>query len=199
MKFDPASLWLTGIYQGGNQVVGGAGRLKESIGAYLLGLGVNVPLGGFGVHGEGFYATGDDNAADSDEKAFSGAPGQSYYWSEIMGLGIVDNQASFASPGNKIGNMYAVNVGLDFKPSDTWALKADLWYASLIEELAVDAGKDLGTEIDIVATYTVIENMKLDLIGAYLFAGKATNAGEATNTGKSADPYELAMRLSFSF
>jgi len=192
IKLDPASLWLTGIYQGGEvdgTGVNSAAGAKADVGAYLFGLGFNVPLGGFGLHGEGWYVSGDNDATDDKEKAFSGAPGNSYYWSEIMGLGIFDNQASNGAPGNNLTNIYALDIGIDWKPSDIWAIKADVWYASLVEEDAAGE-KSLGTELDLVATYTVIENMKLDLVGAYLFSGKATG---------DKDPYELGMRLSFSF
>jgi hypothetical protein len=43
-------------------------------------------------------------------------------------------------------------------------------------------------------TYSLMKNLNLDLVGAYLFAGDATYKG--TN---SKDAYEIGARLSFSF
>lgn len=198
MKFSAWSLWLSGIYNGGEQDGGtnSAAGAKADLGGYLLGLGFNVPFGGFGIHGEGWYASGDNDAADDKNEAFQLPEGASYYWSEIMGFGIFDNQASKNAPANKISNVYAVNLGLDWKPSDLWALKADLWYASLVEDTALSAGeKDLGTELDVVLTYKLLENMNLDIVGAYLFAGKATTA----NAAEEKNPYELGLRMQFTF
>ena len=191
-KFSAWSLWLSGIYNGGDV---SATVSKES--AYLLGGGFNVPLGGFGVHGEIWYATGDDGSDATKDKSFSGLPGQSYYWSEIMGLGMFDNQASFGAPGNKISNILAGNLGIDWNPSDLWKLKADLWYAQLAEDNAVGE-TSLGTELDVVLTYKLVENMNLDLVGAYLFSGKATDAGGGL-VGKESDPYEIGLRMQFTF
>lgn len=189
-KFDAWSLFLSGIYQSGDL------SSAADISAYLLAGGFNVPFGGFGLHGEAFYATGEkDGLTDGTQDAFTGIPGQSYYWAEIMGLGIFDNNASFGAPGNKISDILAVNLGVDFTPSDMWKIKADLWYANLAED-DVNGNADLGTELDIVLTYKLIENMNLDLVGAYLFAGDATNANIATS---GSDPYEVGLRLQFTF
>jgi hypothetical protein len=190
-KIQNFGLWVTGIYNFGDE------DPDTSISAYLAGLGFNVPIGGFGINGEIWYATGDDDAADDKQKAFQPPPGSSYYWSEIMGLGIFDNQASFGSPDDNITNILAANIGVDFKFSDQFGLAADLWYAQLNEDDA-NGNTDLGTEIDIVLSYMLIENLKLEVVGAYLFAGDASNefAGAGADT---ADPYEFGLRTSFSF
>jgi hypothetical protein len=61
---------------------------------------------------------------------------------------------------------------------------------------SLSGGEDeLGVEIDLVATYQLIEGMNLDLVGAYLFAGDAIS----TTGSNDDDPYEVGMRLSLSF
>ena len=122
-----------------------------------------------------------------------GSTAQSYYWAEIMGLGIFDNQASTNSPADKISNIMAANIGVGFKFTDKMKLVADLWYAKLVEKNA--AGDDeLGTEIDVVLTYSLMKNLNLDLVAAYLFTGDATYKGT-----EDEDAYEIGTQLSFRF
>jgi len=53
---------------------------------------------------------------------------------------------------------------------------------------------DLGIEIDLKATYKMTDGLKIELVAAYLMAGKATFEGD-----DEADPIEIGARLSFSF
>ena len=159
-------------------------------------------LGPVDLHGQFFYTPGDDDALDNDiDNIF--APSGSYYWSEIMGLGIFDDTASAGSPGDAIFNIWAVNIGTTFKPMDKLNVTVDLWYAEREEELVfVDPitglpfGEDeLGTELDVKVTYQLVEGLNLDLVGAYLWAGDATSA----DGNNDEDPYEFGARLSLSF
>jgi hypothetical protein len=179
---DNFSLWFTGLYQGGEE-----GDGARDISAFLLAAGGSVGM----FHGEIFYATGDDDGRDADQDAFTGAPGQSYYWSEIMGLGIFDNAASAGSPDDNITNIIAANVGVKTKVAEKLTIGGDLWYAMLAEDDA-NGEDDLGIEVDLKATYAIMDNLNLDLVAAYLFAGDATGGGDE-------DPIEVGARLSLSF
>ncbi len=181
LTFGDVKTWGTFIYQSGTNEAG------EDNAGYLAAAGGSVSV----INGEIFYATGDDSPMDGDNDAFVGLPGQSYWaWSEIMGYGTLDSGGvSNGSPGDLISNIFAVKVGVKVKPVDKWTLSADLWYAQLAEE-DVNGNDELGTEIDLKATYKVMDNLNLDLVGAYLFAGDAT--GEE-------DPTEIGARLSLSF
>jgi outer membrane protein W len=117
-----------------------------------------------------------------------------YYWAEIMGYGLTDNQASANSPADKISNIQAYNLGVGFKATDKLSFKADVWYARLMEDTLTAKSGALGTEIDLRMTYMLLRNLKLDLVGAYLFAGSSTYDGPG-----SENPYELVAQLSFSF
>ncbi len=185
LKFDEIKTWGSFIYQGGTA------ENNDDNGGYLFALGGSFNI----VHGQFFYASGDDSPFDGDNDAFLGAPGNSYYWSEIMGLGTFDNQAAAGGPGNNISNVYAFNVGVKMKPADKWTLSGDLWYANLAED-NVRGEDELGTEIDLKATYAVMDNLNLDLIAAYLFAGDATSTDIRNNDD---DPVEFGARLSLSF
>ncbi len=178
MKMDAFSFWGTGIYQFGEV-------LDSDLSAFLVAAGASAGP----VHGQVFFATGDDDAADGDIDAFTPPQGRSYYWSEIMGFGTFDTTVSNGSPADGITNIYAANVGFKVKPADKLTVGADLWYAALVEDNAA-GDSDLGFEVDVVATYALMDNLKLDLIGAYLFAGDATG---------DEDPIEVGARLSLSF
>jgi hypothetical protein len=68
-----------------------------------------------------------------------------------------------------------------------------LWLANLAEDNAA-GDDDLGTEVDLKATYQLVEGLNLDVVAAMLFAGDATNPGP-----NDEDPYEIGARLSLSF
>ena len=200
MSFDSLSVWFTGIYESGSAdttaLAQAAGAPEDvSINATLLAAGATFNMGALDIHGQIFSATGDDDWTDDDATAFYIPAGQSYYWAEIMGYGVFDNQASAGSCANAISNILAMNVGIGYKISDALSLTVDLWNASLAEEDA-DGDTALGTEIDLVLTYTLIENMKIELIAASLSAGDATSPAGADNDG---NPVEIGTRLSFAF
>jgi hypothetical protein len=179
LKFGEAKVWGTFIYEGGTDIA------NQDNKGWLAAGGASVNI----VHGQIFYATGDDNAFDGDNDAFVAPKGRSYYWAEILGYGIFDQNAVNGSPMDGITNIFAANVGVKVKPMDKLTLKADVWYAVLAEENLF--GEDeLGTEVDLVVTYAVMDNLNLDLVGAYLFAGNAVG---------DEDPVEIGARLSLSF
>jgi hypothetical protein len=109
-----------------------------------------------------------------------------------LGLGIFDNQTTANSPGDKISNLFAGNLGVGFK-MDKWKFALDVWQAMLAKKDTKDNDM-LGTEVDLRVTYSVMKNLNLDFVAAYLFAGGATYSG----TGDK-DPYELGLQFSFSF
>ncbi len=186
LKFGDIKVWATGIYNGGqvNDV--------DNV-AYLGAFGVDQGL----VHGQFFYASGDDNATDDENNAFVSAPGpgagksvgSSYYWSEIMGLGVFDNRTSNGSPADDISNIWAGNVGVTIKPMDKLKVDVDVWYAALAEENA-KGDTELGVEFDGKVGYKVYDNLTAEAIFAYLLSGDVT--------GKE-DVMEGGVRLSLSF
>lgn len=188
VNVDAGPIWFTGIYE--------TGDMDDTcdVSAYLVALGGSMDLGGASLNGQVFYATGDDDPMDDDIDAYTGPPGICYYWSEIMGWGTFDWDSSAGSPAGTISNILAANIGASFSPMDKLTLSANLWYAQLAEDDAL-GNKDLGTEIDLKATYELIEGLNLDVVAAYLFAGDSTTMEDPDD----ADPYELGARLSLSF
>jgi hypothetical protein len=183
---DAFGLWASGIYN-----FNSASPTADFKG-YLLAAGVDFNLGAVGLWVDGIYATG-QKAGATDVEAFTPPVGASYYWAEIMGLGIFDNTSPTNTPGNKISNIMTLGVGADWKLGDKMKLSTDLWYAMTAEDVVGGTGltdDKLGTELDVILTYTMVENLNLDLVFAYLAAGDAIG---------SEDPLEVGARMSFSF
>ncbi len=207
MNFDAASFWLTGIYNGGDADLAGSNDSVDFKG-WLAALGGKFNFGMGDVHGRIFYATGMDDEESTDVDAFVSPHGSSYYWSEIMGYGMFDRQSSKNSPADEITDILAANLGVTVKPMPKLAISLDAWYARKDDDIkiSVDTSEDdavqsnlkeseLGTEIDLKVSYQLIDNLKLDVVGAYLFAGEATTMG----VEDEADPYEIGGQLSLSF
>ena len=185
---DNMSLWGTAIYSDGDFDFDD--RLaNDSASGWLLAAGGSAGM----IHGQAFYASG-DSTTDSDVDAFVSAPGQSYYWAEIMGYGIFDENGLTGSPNDKISNVMAANVGVKTKVSEKLTLGGDLWYAALAEDDA-NGADELGVEVDLIATYAIYDNLNLDLVAAYLFAGDAVS----TDGNNEEDPIEVGARLSLAF
>jgi hypothetical protein len=184
VKLGGVSVWLSGISESGDYDT-------DDVSAMLFAIGAGMPLGPASLHAQLIYATGDDNPADTDRENFYVPAGQSYYWSEIMGYGIFDEYVSAGSCDEEISNLLAYNIGVSFKPMEKMTITADLWNANLEEDDA--AGHDeLGTEIALKLTYKILDNLKLAVVAAKLWAGEATGGGKE-------DPTEIGTRLSFSF
>jgi hypothetical protein len=199
MPLGPASVWMTALYEFGSfDMITDTGKTGVDVRAYLLALGGSSDVDKLNVHGQLFYASGqnpdDDLASGDDLTQFTGPIGQSYYWSEIMGYGIFDWDVSNGSPADRIRNIMAAQIGVTMKPMDKLSLTGDLWYAQLAEDNA-NGDKNLGTEIDLIASYSILDNLTLDAVAAYLFAGDATTGGSKND----ADPIELGTQLSLSF
>jgi hypothetical protein len=204
MKYDGWGLWATAVGQYGelhSLTTTGGGNNNQDIDfrGYLFGVGANVMLGPVDLHGQTVYASGDDDVTDDTIDSFFN-PNASYYWSEIMGYGIFDAAASANSVADKVRNIWFAGVGVSGKPTDKLKIGADLWYAKMLHTTsATNNATDedvLGTELDVVVTYQLVEGLNLDLVGAYLWADDGTiNAGD----NNKEDPYEIGARLSLSF
>ena len=194
MTFDKWGLWST-VYGQTGKVNSNAGDID--LRGFLASVGGNVNLGEmFELHGEFVYAPGDgaDDPYGGDYSQVVNTTG-SYYWSEIMGLGTFDQQASAGSPADIINNVWFANIGTTITPMEKLSIDVDLWYAELDEDNQT-GDKKLGTELDLAVNYQLIEGLNMKLVGAYLFAGDATSDDARDNND---DPYEIGMQLSLSF
>jgi hypothetical protein len=195
LKFDAVSAWGTFIYSGGQVDKINTGFATDSdVSGFLVAAGADAGI----VHGQAFYATGDDvNSTSVDSDSFAKVAGSSYYWSEIMGLGVFDNTVSANSPGGQVTNIAAFNVGVTVKPMEKLKLDFDVWYAFLAEEISMPTATnplntedELGIEFDAKITYALMDNLNAEFIFAYLVAGDATGPEDVMEGG---------ARLSLSF
>lgn len=188
------NIWGVLLYEGGTADVVNS-NVEYDMNAYIAALGGEMDLGYLGIHGQVFYASGDDDLKDTDSKGFYVPRGQSYYWSEIMGKGVFDYAASNGSPGDTISNIIAYNLGVSRKVSKDLTLTGDLWYAQHAETNQSVTEEVLGTEIDLRADYKLNKDLTLTMVGAYLFADDATTMGAADKS----DVSEIGAQLSFAF
>ncbi len=210
VKIPGAFLWFSGLY-GNSQMCGIKNNDKYySSSAYLVAAGADTEIGSAKLHGHFFYAAGNDSVNyNSDDISSFNSPlrrvwiGQPYYSAEIMGYGKLDGiVSSGGSPFDRISSVAALNLGASIKPMDKLTLKGDIWYAKLADKES--AKNSLGSEIDLVVTYELIEDLKFDIIGAYLFSGdgastKLAPGGQQLKNENGSYPYELGARLSLSF
>jgi hypothetical protein len=191
------NLWANGTYVGGEISTNVAGQDNMDVKAFVASFGGNVPLGPASLHGQVVYASGDDDPDDSDFEAYFGVDGAgagwSYYWAEIMGNGRFDAQSSQGASANP-SNLWFVNIGASIKPMEKLKLTGDLYYAALPEN-DVNGEDVLGLEVDLVATYQLVEGLSIDLVGAYLFADDAVSVDGQNED----DPWEVGTRLQISF
>lgn len=193
-KLEGWNLWGTFIWNGGSAEQVASSQDLDMQG-YLFGLGANGSLGPVGLRGQFVYASGDDTPTDNKMDAFVNPRGASYYWAEIMGYGIFDNQFSANAPADQISNVWFIGGGVDYQLLESLKLNLDIWYASLAEKDQIGASEEnLGTEIDFLATWQIMPKLNLDIVAAYLFAGDGTYDGPDQK-----DPYEIGTRLSLSF
>jgi hypothetical protein len=194
--FNPVSLWLTGFYEGGD--VDFTDGTSTDVSAWLGAIGGAFDYGMGDVHGQFFYATGPDDDEDIEQVLYLDTGLSSYYWAEIMGLGIFDTGYSVADGriGDDISNVMAANLGFSVRPMDQLNVTFDAWWAQHAEDVLIGGQMEdeLGVELDLVITYELVEGLNMDIVGAYLFAGDAIYNGP-----DDADPYEIGTRLQLTF
>lgn len=197
--FDSGKVWAVLISQTGSAGVVYDDDIDYDVSGYLGALGSEVKFGKMGIHGEIFYSSGDSDTDNTDVTCFYVPKGQQHYWSEIMGAGVFDSFKSNGSPGYEVSTntsgLLAYNLGLSFEISDELTLTGDVWYGQYAETNDTFTEDSLGTEVDLRADYMVNEDLKLTVVGAYLFAGDATTLDAEDPT----DVYEVGMQLSFFF
>jgi len=205
-----AAIWFTTLYQAGSANIAqeklgdwnGIGSVDFS-GIAALG-GGSLNLGKITLAGQLFFASGDD-AKEKDDKIeqFFSAEAGYYYWSEIMGLGSNDD----AVPNNigwSLSNIMGGGGTLGFCATDQINLTFGLWYAAAVEDFKTETGiveaDDYGVEVNAMLDYSVMDNLSISLIGAYVMAGDAMTEESVEGSNiDGADPYFLQAQIKASF
>jgi hypothetical protein len=245
-KFDIWTVGATGIFEFGGMDLdvdapANVNR-KDTVNfkGYLFDLRGGVDLGPANIHMKGIYASGDgknDVLRTGDEWGFivpgvSNAVGGNVTgfnqanWSEIMGAGMFDYQFPNGALGPQIKNAIIGGIGGSYKLLQDLQFSMDLWYARAADSITTYYNLDgtpqytdtYGTELDLKLTYTIVDNLKIDLVGAYLWAGDAITkstwnpnlgtlaanaaAGVAPTTTyqpAGTNPIEIGAQLSLAF
>jgi len=175
---------------------------------YMFDAGVNIALDMATIRARAFVASGDDEGDFEDD--FRVMSGATMSWAEIISDGYsYDRNANLTQIGgqNKPSNMYAINLGADFKPTDTTTIKFDAYYIGMVEDrtIAGDDEDEIGIEVDARLTQKIYDTLSLTVVGAYMFAedgygvynGSPTAANQADGSGD--DAFQVGVGLDFKF
>jgi len=217
-KFDIFTIGATAIGEAGDVTVNPALANKHdkiNLKGYLFDLRGGVDLGPANIHAKGIYASGDgknDFVKTGDDYGFF-VPGYNNNvggninnfdqanWAEIMGAGMFDYQFPNGALGTQISNAIIGGLGGSYKLIQDLKFSADLWYAQAADSIYMPTTKTnsdyYGTELDLKVTYMLVDNLKLDLVGAYLWAGDVIS--KSTSANNSANPIEIGAQMSLAF
>jgi hypothetical protein len=204
MKTDMFDIVAAAGYEGGSI------DDTTDIAAYMFNLKAKLKMGKFGIRGEVLYTTGEEvdslgnTSGDFDGWTYpeQNSTGANYSTAEFYRKGkdwtkVPNGPAApgynNAPNGNAVENRMEFGLGVDFAISKAWKVSFDWWNLNLAED-AANGNKDVGNELDLVATWGIMKNLNLDLIGAYLIVGDAIKP--VTNDENA---YELSSRLRLSF
>ena len=185
-SFGPLSLY--GVYVAQSGEISPPGMASIDLSGFAMDFGVGYDFGMFSLRGEYAYLSGDDDGlGDNDLEAFTSTDGESWAKGELMmnnGL-LVNAGGPAASPWmggdpaqstffNTSSGMKLWTLGATVKPIDKLDLKLDYFNGSYAET-AAGANDDVGSEIDFVATYQLIEGLQLDVLACFYSIGDAVN------------------------
>jgi hypothetical protein len=204
LKFGNIFVNADAIYQTGSIVEKGP-RAKSDLSAFFAHADVGVNLGAVKVTYTGWYASGDDDAADSDIENFIATDVDTFDSVVLFEGGLTDDNYFTEAP-------YFLNFGgifnklaLDFKASDKLTLGAAVMYVMTAEDITVAGGGTenvIGTEIDAAISYKLTPNVELAANAGYLIAGDAMDAFEvaAIQDGSAdADIFRATARVRYMF
>jgi hypothetical protein len=191
---------------------------------FMIEAGANMFYGPFTFNLGGFVTSGDDQQSKAslgnNYNGFVYPIGRSHYWSEIMGLGTLENTTGFAgvadqvvaknvgaySAGDHPSNLWTINAGAAWQALEATKLTFNYYYLSTYN--AVFAGtkvtpvglvrnynsNSLGHEFDLYLDQKVVDGLMLRLVGAYMIANDAYSIFNSDG-----NPWELGARLQWSF
>lgn len=143
----------------------------QGLGAYL---GAFLPAGPVTVGLEGVYVTGDDiTTADKNEGAFT-SDYHSPFWSVIL-FNNMDypgyaNESTVAGDSS-LTNGWAAKFSVSAAPVKGVSIYGAVVQAARLEDTAAAKADPLGTEIDLVVNYNILDNVVMTVGGGYLIAG----------------------------
>ena len=211
MSFDMVSFFVIGGKNFGEaDGSGGDSADNRNYDGYMFNAGVNVALDMATLRAQFIMASGDDEGDFDDD--FQEMNGQTFSWSELLSDGYtydLNPDVEQIGGDNHPSNMYAINVGADFKPTDTTTIKLDVYYVGMIEDRTVAGSEEdeIGVEVDARLTQKIYDSLSLTLVGAYLFAedgyglynGDPGDAATTQAAGAGDDAFQVGIGLDYKF
>ena len=232
-KLDWISAYIQGVKNLGNfkydhtdRVTGLPITTDASYEGWMIDAGVNIFYGPYTFNLTGFYTSGpknttvgaNANAASVDNiNWFTYAGTTTKYFSEIVGGGILDNQAPadvsdpqhFWRGYGYPTNLWTISAGAAWQVLPDTKLSASYWYFGTSSKVAavsdavtgavLKTSSSIGHELDFYLTQGIVDGLTLDLVAAYLITGDAYKHITNGVGQKTDDVYELGARLQWAF
>jgi hypothetical protein len=185
---------------------------------WMVEAGGNLYCGPFTFTLFGFVTSGDDafNSLNGSADGFFRMPaGVSHYWSEIMGLGTLDNAISTGLPqgGDRIAteagyasadhpsNLWTISVGAAWQALEGTKVTFNYYYIGTVEDVIAGADNQgflefdssIGHELNLYLDQKIVDKLSLRLVAAYLIAD------DAYTVFNDDDTYELGAQLLWAF
>jgi len=204
---------------------------NENYNGFMVEGGANFFYGPFTFNIGGFVASGDGNEDLKTQTAaeargfyngFMYPQGRSHYWSEILGLGTLDNATGFPGTGDQphqnntgayqVGdapsNIWTITAGAAWQALETTKVTFNYYYVGTMNSVASNGiynlntgeyvlnqtSSSIGHEFDFYLDQKVVDGLMLRLVGAYMIANDAY-----TIYDDDPNPWELGARLQWSF
>lgn len=179
------------IYQGGT--IDQPGDLDVS--AFLLHADVGYTIDKLTLTYTGWYASGDDNAADGDVNNFMATDVDRFDSVVLFEGGYTDDNYFTEAPYILDKGLILNKLAADYQVSDKTKVGGALLYLMTAEDLA--NGEDtLGTEIDAYISHKLYDNVEVALNAGYLFAD---NGMDNFSAGAADDIFRSTMRVRYKF
>lgn len=201
------------IYENGTlndvSLDGGVTKDNYDLSAYLLHLDAGVNLGKTRVTYTTWYASGDDNANDTDLNGFISVDEDRFDSVIFMEGGYTDDTYFTERPYIGDKGLFLNKLAVDQKATQKLTFGGALLYLQTAEDLTYvdDNGKaqaqnSLGVELDGFVSYKLYPNCELALNAGYLFAGDAMDYFEAAGQRDGSadnDIFRSTARVRYKF
>jgi len=198
------------IYENGsldNVSIDGGPTEDYDISAYLLHVDAGVNIGRVRLSLTSYYASGDDDDADSDLEGFLAVDVDRFESIIFQEGGYTDDSYFTERPyiGNK--GLFLNKLSLDYKATEKMTVGAAILYLLTAEDLEyvddnanAQAEDSLGTELDAYVSYQLFENCEVALNMGYLFADDAMDFFEVERDGSADnDIFRSTARVRYKF
>jgi hypothetical protein len=202
LKFGDIFVNADVIYQGGKILQKGP-SVSSDLSAWFAHADVGVNVGDIKLTYTGWYATGDDNAADDKTENFIATDVDTFDSIILFEGGYTDDNYFTEAPYFLNAGAIFNKVAVDYKASPKLTVGVAAMYIMTAEDVVISDGsktKEIGTELDGYASYKLTSNLELAVNAGYLFSGDAVDAFDGIPDGKAdSDIFRTTARVRYQF